>query len=315
MRFTRPAVACAALLSATVLSASAFAAPATSAPAPAKAAAPAKAGDSTPPANPNPLIASVNGQEIHLDDVKKAAGNLPPQARKIPTNTLVGLLVNQLVGQKAIEIVARKEGLEKKPDVKEAMDDAANGALQNAYLQEKVTPMVTEDAITARYKSEYESKKGEKEIHARHILVKTEAEAKDVIKQLNHGADFAKLAKKLSTDKGSGASGGDLGWFKKEDMLPDFSNAAFAMKPNTISKTPVKTQYGYHVIQVLGERVAPVPPLKDVHDQIRQELVRDDVRKIVDQAQSQVKIVRYDAQGKPITDKLAPAAATPKTKK
>lgn len=94
-------------------------------------------------------------------------------------------------------------------------------------------------------------------------------------------------------------------------MLPAFSDAAFKMKPNTVSTTPVKTQYGYHVIQVLGTRVAPVPPLSQVHDQIRQELIRDDVRKVVAEAQSQVKIVRYDAQGKPIA---APMPTTPVSK-
>lgn len=308
MRLSRPALFCAALISGTTLAAQAFAAPAPAAPAKA-ASAPA-----TPaaPSNPNPLIASVNGQNIYLEDVKHAAANLPPQARQLQPNTLVGLLVNQIISQKAIQIDAMKEGLEKKPEVKAQMEEAADGALQNAYLQEKVTPLVTEDAIKAAYEKNYASKKGEKEIHARHILVATEAQAKDVIKQLNHGAKFEDLAKKLSTDKGSGASGGDLGWFKKDDMLPEFSKAAFAMKPNTISQTPVKTQYGYHVIQVLGSRDAPVPPLDQVHDEIRQQLIRDNVRKVVQQAQDKVKIVRYDAQGKPIDPNAKPAAPTKK---
>ncbi|MCQ9154327.1 peptidylprolyl isomerase [Acidomonas methanolica] len=309
MRFTRPALACAALFTSALVSLPALAAPAT---APAAKSAAAAPGKPAAPENMNPLIASVNGQDIHLDDVRKAAVNLPPQARQIPQDTLIGLLVNQLIDQKAIEIVARKEGVQNQPEVKDAMEHAANTALQNAYLQQKVTPLITDAAIEARYKSEYESKKGEVEIHARHILVATEAEAKDIISQLKKGADFAALAKKLSTDKGSGASGGDLGWFKKGDMLPAFSDAAFAMKPNTISQTPVKTQYGYHVIQVLGSRPAPVPPMAQVKDQIRQELVREDVSKVVAQAKSEVKIVHYDAQGKPVADTPAPAAPAAK---
>ncbi len=192
------------------------------------------------------------------------------------------------------------------------MEEAADNALQNAYLQEKVGPLVTEDAIKQAYQANYASKKGEQEIHARHILVADEAKAKDVIKQLNHGAKFEDLAKKLSTDKGSGASGGDLGWFKKDDMLPEFSKAAFAMKPNTISQTPVKTQYGYHVIQVLGSREAAVPAIDQVHDEIRQQLIRENVRQIVDAAQKKAKIVRYDAQGKPLPDAPAAAPAAPK---
>ncbi|WP_367159477.1 peptidylprolyl isomerase [Kozakia baliensis] len=302
MRLTRSALACAAILSGTTLGASAFAAPAPTQ-TPAASAAPAA------PANPNPLIASVDGQQIHLDDVKRAAANLPPQARQLPASTLIGLLVGQLIDQKAIQIQAYKEGLNNKPDVKSQMQEAANSALQNAYLSEKVAPQVTEDAIKQAYQTNYASKKGEQEIHARHILVASESQAQDIIKQLNHGADFAKLAKSVSTDKGSGASGGDLGWFKKGDMLPAFSDAAFKMKPNSISQTPVKTQYGYHVIQVLGTRVASVPPIEQVHDEIRQQLIRDDVRKIVTEAQSKVKVVRYDAQGKPIDPNAPPAAA------
>ncbi|WP_336944922.1 peptidylprolyl isomerase [Asaia sp. HN010] len=307
MRLIRPALFCAALLSGTTLVAPSFAAPAPAAPAnAAPAAAPAA------PADANPLIASVNGQKIYLDDVKKAAAGLPPQARQLPPNTLVNILLNQIVSQKAIQIDAMKEGLDKKPDVKAQMQEAADNALQNAYLQEKVAPLVTEDAIKQAYQTNYASKKGEQEIHARHILVADEATAKDVIKQLNHGAKFEDLAKKLSTDKGSGASGGDLGWFKKDDMLPEFSKAAFAMKPGTISQTPVKTQYGWHVIQVLASREAPVPPLEQVHDEIRQQLIRDNVRDIVKAAQDKVKIVRYDAQGKPLPDAPAAPAAAPK---
>ncbi|CAI9120759.1 peptidylprolyl isomerase [Brytella acorum] len=305
MRLIRPALACAALFSGSMLTSASFAAPAT-APASTPAAAPAT---SAAPVQQNPLIASVNGQEIRLDDVKRVAATLPPQVmRQYPTNQIVGLIVEQLVNQKALQVVAKKEGFDKHPDVAQAMQDAANSAMFNAYMRDKVMPMVTDAAIEKRYQEEYVAKKGETEIHARHILVKTEAEAKDVINQLNHGADFAKLAAKLSQDKGSGASGGDLGWFKKADMLPAFSDAAFKMKPNTISQTPVQTQYGWHVIQVLGSRVAPTPELKDVKDQIRQELTREDAQRIEAQLQSQVKIVRYDAQGKPLSATATPAA-------
>ena len=92
------------------------------------------------------------------------------------------------------------------------------------------------------------------EVHARHILVKTEAEAKSIIDQLNKGADFAALAKKYSTDPAA-ASGGDLGYFSRDDMVPAFSAAAFALKPGQYTKTPVKTQFGWHVIKVVDRRV------------------------------------------------------------
>ena len=193
------------------------------------------------------------------------------------------------------------------------MQAAADGALQNAYLEQKVSPLVTDSALHDYYQSHYANQKPEEQVHARHILVETEAQAQDIIKQLNKGGDFAKLAAQLSKDKGSGgANGGDLGWFKKGDMLPAFSDAAFSMKVNSISQTPIHTQYGWHVIQVLGTRTVPVPSFDQVHDQVRQQLIRDDVRKIVQAAEAQVKIVHFDAQGKPIPTTPAPAAAPAK---
>lgn len=214
MRLSRSTLACAALLAGTSVSAPlAFAAPAApAATAPAPAAAPAP--------NPDMVIATVNGEKITLGDVQQAAGNLPPQARQLQPSMLIPLLVNQLVDQKAIQIAAGKEGLTNKPEVKEAMQNAANSALQNAYLETKVGPQITDAALHDYYQTHYANQKPEQEVHARHILVETEAQAKDIIAQLNKGADFAKLAGQLSKDKGSaGANGGDLGWFKKGDML------------------------------------------------------------------------------------------------
>lgn len=291
MRLIRSALLGAMIISGTALSSSVIAAPA-----PAKSTVPAPAAKE----NENPLIASVNGEKIYLNDVRQAAANLPPQLQRLPVHTIIGALTNQMVSQKAVQIAAERDGLAKKPEVKAMMENAANSALQNAYLSEKVRPMVTDAAIQQAYQKDYEAHKNDIEIHARHILVATEAQAKDAITQLKKGANFADLAKKLSTDKGTGASGGDLGWFKKTDMLPAFSDAAFKMKPNAVSQTPVKTQYGWHVIEVLGSRKAKVPPLNEVQEEIRQQLVREDVQKVVQNAMSQVKIVHYDDKGKAV---------------
>ncbi|GAN53076.1 peptidylprolyl isomerase [Tanticharoenia sakaeratensis] len=292
MRLIRPALACAALLSATTLATASLAAPAPAAAPAAPAAAP----------NPNQPLVSVNGQIITLADVQRAAANLPPQLQnQASPQQLFGILINQLVQQRAVQIAAYKEGLDKQADVHARMQAAADGALQNAYLAQKVTPEVTDAAMQSYYQANYAKAKPEEQVHARHILVASEAQAKDIIAQLNHGADFAKLATQLSTDKGSaGSNGGDLGWFKRGDMLPAFSDAAFKMKPNTITQTPVKTQYGWHVIQVLGTRDAPVPSYDSVKGEIRQKLIQQDVRSAVDAAMKGVKIVQYDQQGKPM---------------
>ncbi|NHO33547.1 peptidylprolyl isomerase [Acetobacter fallax] len=320
MRFTSPAsiLATAALLTSTLLSSSgAFAAPAASAPV-ASAAAPAGAPAAEAPADPNLVVATVDGGKITLGEIRQSASNMPAQLRQLPPNMIFPMLVNQAVDQKAIQIVAHKANLQADPEVKAAMDTAANNALQTAWLSRQVTPQLTDAAIHDYYLKNYANKAPEKEVHARHILVKTEAEAQDVIKKLKAGDAFGPLAEKLSIDKGSARNnGGDLGWFKKGDMVPVFSDAAFAMKPNTFSETPVKSQFGYHVIQVLDIRTAAVPKEDEVKDKIRQQLIQQDVRAAVEKATSQVKIVRYGPDGKAIPDNAQPAmpgapAAAPK---
>ncbi|WP_048834759.1 peptidylprolyl isomerase, partial [Acetobacter orleanensis] len=288
--------------------------PSFAAPAPAAAAAPAGAAPSAPPADPKTVVATVNGEKITVADVQDAAANMPEQMRQLPPNVIYPMLINQLADQKAIQIAAHKDGLEKNPDVKKAMDAAATSALQNAWLSHEVMPHLTEAAVQADYQQNYAGKPPEQEVHARHILLKTEAEAQDVIKKLKAGADFAKLAAQVSTDTGSAKqNGGDLGWFKKGDMIPAFSDAAFAMKKGEISSTPVKSQYGFHVIQVLDTRTDPIPSLDSVKGKIRQELIQKYVREAVAKAASAVKIVRFDpSTGKPLPDAPASAAAPAK---
>ncbi|MBV1835347.1 peptidylprolyl isomerase [Komagataeibacter pomaceti] len=255
------------------------------------------------PADANPRLASVNGQDIRLNDIRQAIATMPDQLRKLPENVILPILLNQLVDQKAIQIVAEKSGLSKQPDVQHQMEVAAQNALQNAYLSAQVMPGLTDDAIKSYYDKNYANKPGAEEIHARHILVPTEAQANDIIKQLKAGGNFADLATKLSKDPGSAKqNGGDLGWFKKGDMLPSFWDAASALQPNSFSQTPVHTQYGWHVIQVLGKRTAATPTLDSVRDQIRQKLIQEGVQKAVSSAVAQVKIVRYGPDGKPLPE-------------
>ncbi|WP_342628149.1 peptidylprolyl isomerase [Nguyenibacter vanlangensis] len=305
MRLSSPA---ASILAAALL-VPAFSVPHAVAAAPATAKPPAAA--PAAPANPNPVVASVNGQDIHLDDVRQAAATMPAQLRQLPPNMIFPMLLNQLIDQKAIQAAATRSGLQNQPEVQQQMNAAAANALQNAYLSQQVTPGLTDAAIQAYYTQNYANKKPEPEIHARHILVATEAQAQDIIKQLKGGADFGALAAKLSTDKASAKqNGGDLGWFKKGDMLPAFSDAAFAMKPHSFSQVPVHTQYGWHVIQVLDTRTASVPKLADVRDEIRQKLIQQGVRDAVEKAVAAVKVVRYDPTGKPIP--ATPAAPATK---
>ncbi len=272
-----------------------------------------QAGGSAAAKNPNPLIATVNGAPVHLDDVRAAAQTLPEQARGLPSNVLFPMLVNQVIDQKALLVAARKEGLQKQPAVQKVMQDAADTALQNVFLSREIGPKVSEDAVQALYAKTVASKPGEEEVHARHILVPTKAGAQAIIKKLDHGSDFAQLAKSASTDKASaGQNGGDLGWFKRGEMLPSFSDVAFALKPGQITQTPVQTRYGWHVIQVLGKRVEPPPPFATVKDQLRQQLIQQNVRVAVQQALAGVTVVRYKPDGSKVTETTTtPTGQTP----
>jgi len=266
------------------------------------------AGQTQTSAKPDTLLATVNGQKITERDLGIAYAGLSDSVKQQPQAQVLPQLLNELINAKALEIEARKEGLEKDPDVKAAMDAASGAVLQNALLRREISPLLTDDKLKAAYQDQYANKPGEEEIHAQHILLKTQADAQAVIDQLNKGADFATLAKSKSTDPNA-STGGDLGWFKKGDMVQAFSDAAFALKPGQISQTPVQSPYGWHVIKVLGTRVAPPQTYEQIHDtmaqKIEQQALRDDLMK----ARSAVKVVAFDENGKPIPQNPTSAAA------
>lgn len=289
----------------------------TPAPAPGQAPA-AQAQPAAAPAEGDPVVATVNGAAIHASDVRDAMSSLPAEYRNLPPKMLFPMMLDQLIDRKALVLLAEKQGLNKDPQVERQMARAADGALQNALLSRDISPQVSEAKVKERYDATIANKPGEEEVHAAHILVASEDEAKKIIAELKGGADFAALAKAHSTDPGA-AQGGDLGWFKKGDMLPAFADAAFAMQPGQISETPVHTQYGWHVIKVEGHRQAPPPTFEQARDQLRQDMIQEGVRKEVAQAREGLTIQRFNADGSApkATDSAEPppaAASTPAAK-
>jgi peptidyl-prolyl cis-trans isomerase C len=237
----------------------------------------------------DPVVATVNGMQIHLSDIQQAAQNAPQQLQQMPPAQLFPLLVTQQIDRDALLVVARQAHLEKQPAVAAAMAQAANVSLENAYMQQRVSSAVTPAAVQAEYDKDYANKPGPEEVDARHILVKTQAEAEAIIDQLNHGANFAALAEKDSIDPGA-KNGGELGWFTKDQMVPSFADAAFALQPGQYTKTPVQSQFGWHVILVEGKRTQPAPALADVEDQIRQTLADNAIQATLAAARAKVKI-------------------------
>ncbi len=251
---------------------------------------------SKPAAQPDPIVASVNGMPIHLSDIQQAAQNVPEQLQQLPANQLLPLLVNQEIDRKALLVAARKAGLEHNAAVAQAMAQAADIKLENAYMQQAVAPAVTPAAVQAEYNKDYAGKPGPEEVEARQILVKTKAQAQSIIDQLNKGANFATLAKTDSIDPGA-SNGGELGWFTQNQMVPAFANAAFALQPGQYTKTPVQTQFGWHVILCEGRRASPTPTLTAVQDQIRQKLADAAISSTLASVRSKVKIDIYNADG------------------
>jgi peptidyl-prolyl cis-trans isomerase C len=263
--------------------------------------------------NADPVLAKVNGEPIHASDVKSAAEGLPAQARSMPPQQLYPMLLDQLVDEQALVAEAKKTGLDKDPEVQRSVRMAEDRALASALLSKLVRPQVTDEAVKARYDQEIAGKPGEAEVHARHILVNDEATAKKIIAELKKGGDFAALSKQYSKDPSAAAQGGDLGFFKKTDMVPEFANAAFALKDKEVSAAPVKSQFGWHVIQTLEHRTAQPPAFEQERDELRQTMVQAAVQKEVAQARNAATVEKFNPDGSPVkaTDTAEPPPAAP----
>jgi len=262
----------------------------------------------TPASGADPVVAKVGNQTILLSDLKAAAESLPHNVQAMPPAQLYPMLLDQMVDGLALVAEAKRTGLDKEPAVQREVRMAEDRALETAMLHQVIGPQVTEAAVKARYDATIAGKPGEPEVHARHILVADEATAKQIIAQLDKGADFAALSKQYSKDPGAAQQGGDLGWFKQSEMVPDFANAAFALKPGQITQTPVHTQFGWHVIQVLDRRQAPAPTFEQAAPDLRQSMIREYVQQAVTKARAQVTVQTFNMDGSPVkaTDSAEP---------
>jgi peptidyl-prolyl cis-trans isomerase C len=287
-------------------------APSPAAPAPAT---PAQAANAQPA---DPVVARVDGQEIRLSDVREAAAELPQELRNAPPATLYPLILDQLVAQKALVARARAEGLQNDPDVQRRIARATDQELQQALLRREVAPALTEQALRQRYERGAANRQTEEEVHARHILVPTEAAARAALDEVRKpGADFAEVAKRLSTGPGA-QRGGDLGFFKKSDMIPEFADVAFALRPGQISD-PIQTPFGWHVIKVEERRSAPPASFEESQETLRQAAFEETVNAAVERIRNSAKVERFNLDGSPqrapsLLDGAsppAPAAAPP----
>jgi peptidyl-prolyl cis-trans isomerase C len=235
------------------------------------------------------VVAKVGTLEIHQSELDLAVANLDPQLAQLPDDQKKVAALSAAIDVKLLAADATAEKLDQTDDFKKRLQYLTDRELHNAYFKKHVVDTVTDADVKARYDKEVAALPKQEEVHARHILVKTEDEAKDIIKQLDAGKDFAELAKEKSTDPNKD-DGGDLGYFSHGRMVKEFEDAAFALDKGTYSKTPVKTDFGYHVIKVEDKRDAPPPPFDQVKDQVRQLVMRDKYLALLNDAKAKSKI-------------------------
>ena len=239
------------------------------------------------------VVAKVDGMEITEQDIAVAAEDLAEAVQQMPEEKRRDYYIAYLSDLRLASKAAREAKLDENSEFKRRMAYRNEKVLLEEYLAVEARKLVTEASMRALYDESVKQMKPEPEIRARHILVETEDAAKAVVVRLKAGEDFAKVAGEVSKDPGSGAEGGDLGYFTKERMVPEFSTAAFAMKVGDVSD-PVKSQFGFHVIKVEDIRERPVPGFDEVKGQIEQYLIRKSQQDAVMALRAKAKIERVD---------------------
>ncbi len=258
----------------------------------------------------NPVVAKVDNQPITRVDVFRYIQAMPANVQQLPPSAVYPLALEQVIDTRLIQNKAEAAGLEEDEEVKTQLSMARQQIVRSVYIQREVDKRISDGQLKKKYDEVVKAMGKQEERHARHILVDSEAKAKEVIEKLNGGADFAALSKEYSTGP-SAENGGDLGWFTKEDMVPAFSEAAFATDKGKVDQTPVQTQFGWHVIKVEDVRTRPAPTFDEMKPMIQAELRREVVADLVKDWREGADIEVFDINGEPLNE-TAPAAGAEK---
>ena len=255
------------------------------------------------------VVARVNGVDIHESDIAFAEEEIGANIPRIPPEQKRDYLINYLIDVIVLSQAANQQKIGDRPDIKHRLDFDHNRVLMEALLQDTGKAALSDDAEHKLYDEAIKQAKSEEEVHARHILVATEDEAKAILAQLKGGADFATLAKEKSKDPGA-ADGGDLGYFTKDQMVPEFAEVAFKLDKGQLSD-PVKTQFGWHIIKVEDKRIKPAPTFDQVKPQIENYIARRAQSELVENLRKSAQVERLDKPAAPDAS-LNPAAPAKK---
>jgi len=271
---------------------------------------PPAAGAVTPAPAPDPakVVATIDGKPVTEADLALAQqsvdqqyAQLPPEQRRAAA--FMAVMEIRLLADKAVA-----EGLDKDADFQRRMAFLQQRALHSELIDKDVGAKITDEEVRARYDKQMADTPPVNEVKARHILVKTKEEAEAIIKQLDGGADFQKLANEHTTDPSGKTSGGDLGYFAPGQMVPEFETAAFALEIGKYTATPVQSQFGWHIILVEDKRAQQPPAFDTVKDQIRNLVFREKYFAMVGDLRKAAKVDVSDPELKKAVDAMDAAS-------
>lgn len=239
-------------------------------------------------------VARVEGQAITEEDVRIALDELSPTLpQQLDATQRRNYAIDYLIDLKIVATQAAKEKLADSPEFKKRLDQTRDRLLMEAILTREGDKGASEEAMKKFYDETVKGLKPTQEVRARHILVESEAEAKAALERVKKGEDFAKLAAELSKDPGSGKEGGDLGWFEKERMVPEFAEAAFKLDKGQVSDI-VKTQFGFHIIKTEDKRDKQPPAFEAVKEQLKRYMTQKAQQDFVLKLRESAKVERLE---------------------
>ena len=245
----------------------------------------------------NGIAAVVNGEQITVADIEEAYNQNPQIKSQVSFEEFYDHALDVMVNSKLALQAATKANIQATPEYQKQLAELQDEVARQVYLEQKVNEKITDADIQKVYDEYVANFEGEKEAKAKHILVDTEDLAKEIITKLNNGEKFEDLARQYSKDQP------DLGYFTAKMMVPEFSDAAFAMEKGTYSKEPVKTEFGYHIIFVEDFRDAEPLPLENLKEQIKVSLGQQAVLDIIKEMNDAAQIEKYDLKGNKIENK------------
>jgi peptidyl-prolyl cis-trans isomerase C len=250
------------------------------------------------------VLAKIDGAPITEDDFNDALVDIGPGLpEKMEGPERQKYVLDYLIDLKLVAKQALADKLDGGADFARRLAYYHDKLAMEALLTSVAKSATTEEAERKAYDEAAKAQPPEPEVHARHILLPTEEEAKAALARIKAGEDFAKVATELSKDPSG--DGGDLGWFTKDRMVPEFADAAFKLEPGQVSD-PVKSQFGWHIIKVEGKRMKTFPPFEQVKDQAARYVAQKAQTAVIASLREKAKIERLDEAAKP-ADPAAPA--------